>query len=419
MTYLVSATAFAQPQGTNGVIIPGTVIPNQVGPQGTVLPDGTIIPNGAVVPQGTVLPPPTNLQSVPPVASRTTKKVPTPPSNGSVSSNKAASSTSEPRGYTYVRLASGLERINRGLPPESLKELKLLEAQQSQVAKKIDQVTVNVQQGAAQGSGVIITPDGYVLTAAHVAGNKDREAWLYLSNGTRVKARTLGMNRNKDAGLLKIEEGQRSTPWPFATLGRSRNLDIGQWVIAAGHPGGWDAARGSVVRVGRVLKMRFESKNREKRVAHTLWTDCPLIGGDSGGPLFTLKGELVGIHSRIGTEVEDNMHVPIDVFDESWDRMANSEVWGTLPGYTPIIGINGPEKDDVPIIEGIVPSGPAARAGLAVGDIVRTIDGVRITTFSEIIMAVEARMPGDVMTLTIKRGESFLRVQVVVGVKER
>ncbi len=198
----------------------------------------------------------------------------------------------------------------------------MLERQQEKVASEITKVTVNVQQGLAQGSGVIITPDGYVFTAAHVAGKPGKEATITLSDGRKVRARTLGSNRDMDAGLLQIIE-RTGRPWPHASLGSSADLKPGQWVIASGHPGGWIEDRGAVIRVGRVLQ----------KMNSTLVTDCALIGGDSGGPLFDLNGRLIGIHSRIGTETVDNMHVPIDVYRTHWDRMAASQAWGSLPGF--------------------------------------------------------------------------------------
>ena len=317
-------------------------------------------------------------------------------------------------GATYVDLASGLQSVFYGREPSSLQELKALELQQSKVAKAIERVTVNVQQGSAQGSGVIITADGYVLTAAHVAGGKDRVAWVILNDGTQLKARTLGMNRDKDAGLLKIEDS-RFGPWPRATIGRSSDLRVGQWCIASGHPGGWKPDRGAVIRVGRILKI---SKSRSEKDAHTLFTDCALIGGDSGGPLFTLEGKLIGIHSRIGTDVEDNMHVPIDVFNSSWDRMVDGEVWGMLPGYQPIIGVAGTKGDERALISSVEPNGPAHKAGLEPGDLILACDGVAITTFVELREHVEESMPGDVIVLKIQRGDQILQLPVTVGVRE-
>lgn len=315
------------------------------------------------------------------------------------------------RGNTYVALASGLERIFDGSDPASLAELKLLETQQSRVAKQIEAVTVNVQQGAAQGSGVIITENGYVLTAAHVAGGAGREATLIMSDGRRVRARTLGLNKYKDAGLMKIEPGQ-SEKWPYATLAESGSMSVGQWAVAVGHPGGWNRERGSVIRVGRILKIKADAKSG---TPNTIFTDCALIGGDSGGPLFTIKGELIGIHSRIGTKVEENMHVPIDVFDESWNRMVKSEVWGVLPGYAPWLGVRGSSNNDRPVIEAVTRGGPAHKAGLEAGDLIVAFDGTRITTFAELKMGVEARMPGDTVLLNIQRDGESLRIPVVIG----
>ncbi len=316
-------------------------------------------------------------------------------------------------GATYVALAQGLTAVFNGKEPSTLEELRALELQQSKVAKAIESVTVNVQQGSAQGSGVIITPDGYVLTAAHVAGGANRDAIIILSDGSRVQARTLGMNRDKDAGLMKIVE-ERSTPWPHATLGQSQDLKVGQWCIASGHPGGWNLDRGAAIRVGRVLSI---SKGRGESEAHTLFTDCALIGGDSGGPLFTLEGKLIGIHSRIGTDVIDNMHVPIDVFKTSWDRMARREVWGALPGFQPVIGVRGVRgENQSPMIVSVVPDGPADMAGIQAGDLVLAVDGNKIATFDELQTAVTASVPGDVIFLKIQRGEEILNLAVTVDV---
>jgi S1-C subfamily serine protease len=104
-------------------------------------------------------------------------------------------------GQTYVALDQTLDHVYNGWAPQSLEELRALEDQQSKVAAAIQKVTVNVRQGVAQGSGVLIR-DGYVLTAAHVGGKPKREATIVLNDGTELKAEVLGMNRNVDAGLL-------------------------------------------------------------------------------------------------------------------------------------------------------------------------------------------------------------------------
>lgn len=313
-------------------------------------------------------------------------------------------------GATFVALDSRLKQVFRGSAPRSLAELRAMEEQQAKVASVIDQVTVNVQQGSAQGSGVIVSGDGYIFTAAHVAGKPGRQAWVRFSDGNRVEAITLGMDRNNDAGLIKIKN-PRSTPWPHATRGKSESLKEGQWCIAAGHPGGWQAKRGSVIRVGRILSIKGRNP------ANTLFTDCTLIGGDSGGPLFTLEGKLIGIHSRIGTDMEDNMHVPIEIFEAGAEKLKKSIAWGVLPGFKPQIGVVGGPDTSEAIVEKLMPESAAEIAGVEVGDRIQSFDGVAVSSFAELQAAVEQTLPGDTVFIEIARGNETLRFPLVVGIE--
>ncbi len=313
-------------------------------------------------------------------------------------------------GSTFVSFESGLDWIAGGGEPRTVAELQALEKQQSKVASEINKVTVNVQQGSAQGSGVVITPDGFVLTAAHVAGKPGKQATIMLSNGTKVMAKTLGTNRSMDAGLLQIID-KSGRPWPHASLGKSSELRPGQWVIAAGHPGGWMSDRAAVIRVGRILLM----------MPSTMVTDCALIGGDSGGPLFDLNGRLVGIHSRIGTETTDNMHVPIDVYRDSWDRMAASQAWGTLPGFKPVIGVvghQGTHGEGPAEVASVRDKSPADRIGILPGDIILSYDGNEIKTFNDLRRAVQESVPGDRVEIKYDRQGTRLRKNIIVGVEE-
>ena len=318
-----------------------------------------------------------------------------------LASNQSTSSQSA--GGTEIGVPAELKRLlQQGGEPTSIDQLRTLENQNRTIAARAAACTVSVQIGPAQGCGVIITESGYVLTAAHVAMRPGKIAQVTLSNGRTITARTLGMNRNVDAGLMKIDPGQDGgTPWPHASLGDSKNLQQGMWCIAMGHPGGYDPTRGPVARVGRILRTRLGA----------LETDCALIGGDSGGPLFDISGNLIAVHSRIGNDVAENLHVPIDFYGTSWDRMQQGEAYGFLPGFRPVIGVRGPSTTSVEVY----PDSPAEDAGIRSGDSIEQFGEVVIKNFEGLIAAVSNTMPGERVPIWISRDGKSRRVVVEIG----
>jgi serine protease Do len=240
--------------------------------------------------------------------------------------------------------------------PLTVDDLRALETQVQAVVAKVRPATVGVAIGPSQGSGVIVK-GGYVLTAGHVSGQPGREAILSLADGRRVKGKTLGRNGGIDSGLIKItEEGK----WPSAEMGKSAGLKQGQWVVCIGHPGGFRPTRTPVVRLGRVLDAGDL----------LIRTDCTLVGGDSGGPLFDLDGKVVGINSRINAPITVNIHVPVDTYSLTWGSLARSKVWGER-GVSELVQSPGGEvvldkKEKTPSETTPVPSsGTSAKAKLA------------------------------------------------------
>lgn len=198
--------------------------------------------------------------------------------------------------------------------PKNLQELRLLEERVKQVVAKALPCVVGIRVGREQGSGVIVSEDGVVMTAGHVCNRSNQEAEVLLYDGKTVKGKTLGVFRTGDVGLVKITEPGK---WPFVERGRSADLKPGEWCVALGHPLGYRKERPPVVRVGRIVQ-----------VGETLLqTDCPLVAGDSGGPLLDLEGRVIGIHSRIGGAMNMNFHVPVDLFTSNWERLLRSEEW--------------------------------------------------------------------------------------------
>jgi serine protease Do len=302
-----------------------------------------------------------------------------------------------------------LMALVEGRVPDSLAELIAMEEYVQAVAKQVIPATVAVQVDQSHGSGVIINSTGYVLTAAHVAGKANRSAWLRMHDGRRVTGITMGVFRTLDAGLIKItEQPTESGGWPHAEIGFSQELAEGAWCVATGHPGGFQEGRLPIVRTGRVLR------NEEKAIR----TDCKLIGGDSGGPLFDMRGQVIGIHSRIGNEKTVNLHVPISTYrnEDVWSRMVAGESWGQLPGSgPPRIGVQGHKGDTVARIGKVFADTPAERAGIQPGDIITKFADRTVTDFDSLIRLVQEQQPGDRVLVEILRGNRTLRRGLTVG----
>jgi serine protease Do len=290
--------------------------------------------------------------------------------------------------------------------PESLDDLKAIQQQLHKVLAKVIPCTVGVQVGGASGSGVIVSADGYVLTAGHVSGKPDQECLLIFHDGRRVKGKTLGQNKGIDSGLIKItEEGT----WPFCEMGQCGPLGKGTWCVSVGHPGGYIKGRTPVVRLGRILEL-------DKSV---LRTDCTLVGGDSGGPLFDMDGKVIGIHSRIGGRITDNFHVPVDTYRETWDRLAKGESWGGFDlfggGPQPFVGLRFDLDAKECKVTRVSEGSPAEKAGLKVGDIVLKFGNDKPDGPEELLKWIRGKKPGDEVALEVQRDKEVIKLKLVVG----
>jgi len=296
--------------------------------------------------------------------------------------------------------------------PDSVAELRAIERDIRDAVARVLPATVGVQVGASQGSGVIVSRDGLVLTAGHVIGEPGRDCTIILPDGKRVKAKTLGLNRDIVSGLMQTTE---NVELPFAERGRSSELRPGQWVIALGHPGGYRPGRPPVVRVGRVID-RGDSVIR---------TDTTLVGGDSGGPLIDLEGRVVGIHSRIGASTTTNLHVPADTYGDTWDRLLAGEAWGGRFGGAlgrfrgPIIGISGADHERGCLVESVAPDLPASRAGLRPGDIIARINGDAVEGLAGLQQLLSRRRPGEELSLEVLRNGELVRVKLAPVARPR
>jgi serine protease Do len=296
-----------------------------------------------------------------------------------------------------------------------LSDLAKIEGKVEQVSQKVMPATVALlsEKTQSSGSGVINTADGLILTAAHVVQGAD-ELTVVFPDGEQVPGKVLGANYSKDIAMVQI---MGKGPWPFAGMGASKTLAAGDWVVALGHSAGFDAARTPPVRFGRVVS---------KGPGNFLTTDCTLIGGDSGGPLFDLDGKIIGINSSIGVSLTNNNHAGIDGFKEDWDRIRAGEAWGRLSmnpfanPEMPVLGIAFGERRGVRgvPVEGVVPKSPSAAAGVRAGDVIESLDGSTIRDANKLLQVLAKKQPGDTVKLGILRDRKNLEIDVVLARRE-
>lgn len=297
--------------------------------------------------------------------------------------------------------------------PEGIDDLKAIQDQVKAVLKKAMPSTVAIilpdpsGRGVASGSGVIITEDGYVLTAGHISQTPNQKCEIRLQNGKRLAGKTLGWHKRVDAGLIKITD---KGPFPAVEMGNSVNLKPGEWCVTVGHPGGFKPGRAPVVRVGRIL---MNSDN-------LIRTDTPLVGGDSGGPLFDMRGRVIGIHSWITDQISGNMHVPVNIYRNEWDRLAKGEAWGrgmggrerpTSPGY---LGVAFDRTSEDLVLTEVYRGLPAEKAGLKAGDVIRSIDEQKLTKRNDLMLYLLGKKPGEVVDIEVDRDGTVIQFKVTL-----
>jgi serine protease Do len=258
--------------------------------------------------------------------------------------------------------------------PTSIEDLKKFEARTESLVKRVSGAVVAVELRGGTGSGVVISKDGMVLTAAHVCGEPFLDVTIRFPDGTTAKGKTLGTDHDMDAGLVQITD---KGTWPHAEMGEMAQVRPGDWVLALGHPGGYDKTRTTVARLGRILRFRGEA----------IQTDCTLIGGDSGGPLFDMHGRVIGIHSRISNSTTENYHVPIDAYAEGWNQLADGASWGEDEAV-PVtwVGARCADREEGCRVEHIYKGSPAAQANLKIGDIVQSMNGKSVTNYNNFVL---------------------------------
>ncbi|GAB3732741.1 DegQ family serine endoprotease [Luteimonas pelagia] len=271
-------------------------------------------------------------------------------------------------------------------------------------------------RGTSMGSGFIISADGYVLTNHHVVQGAD-EVTVRLSDRRELAAEVVGSDAQSDVALLKVE----ARGLPALRIGRSGAIRPGQWVVAIGSPFGFDhsVTAGIVSAVGRA------NPYANQRYVPFIQTDVAINRGNSGGPLLDTRGQVVGINSQIfsnsGGYMGVSFAIPIDVAMNAVEqlktdgRVSRGQIGVSLqPMDSEMAQALGLPDARGALVNQVMRDGPAARAGLRPGDVIRSFNGTRVDTWSDLPPMVGALPPGTRVTMQVLRDgrERDVRVEL-------
>lgn len=277
-----------------------------------------------------------------------------------------------------------------------------------------DQVYNKEIQGL--GSGTIISPDGYILTNDHVAGN-GVEIIITMTDGTQHEAKIIGTDQTSDITLLKIN----AKDLPYVELGNSDDIMIGEWVIALGNPFGLFAVNDKpTVTVGVISATGMNLGVKENRYyLNMLQTDAAINSGNSGGALVNSVGQLIGMNTLIYTaggssgNVGVGFAIPVNKIKRIINELKkrgniDRNFWTGLRVQTIDEGIKkyyGLKDTRGVIITNIESGSPAAKAGLEESDIIRSVDEFRIHDYNSMANILQEYMTNDLITLKILRNK--------------
>jgi serine protease Do len=265
------------------------------------------------------------------------------------------------------------------------------------------------------GSGVIVSPDGYILTNYHVVGHADKIN-VTLMDKREFTAKVIGKDEKTDLALIKINTNQ---PLPYAALGDSHKVEVGDWVVAIGNPFGFNltVTTGIVSAKGRALGGSYDNY---------IQTDASINPGNSGGPLFNTSGQVIGINSAIYSSTGSNagigFAIPIDLAKSVMEQLKahghvvrgwlGVEVQTMTPDLAKSFGLETPTGALVADVENDT---PAAKAGVKRGDVIVKFDDQVVHDEHELPEMVAQTAIGKTVPLEVVRDGKHLTLQVRVG----
>ncbi|MBA3516654.1 MAG: Do family serine endopeptidase, partial [Rhizobiales bacterium] len=266
------------------------------------------------------------------------------------------------------------------------------------------------------GSGFVIDPSGLIVTNNHVITEAD-EIVANFASGAKLTAKVIGVDDKTDLALLKVES---PSPLKTARFGRSEQLRVGDWVLAIGNPFGF----GGTVTAGIVSALDRDINSGP--YDHYIQTDASINRGNSGGPLFNIGGEVVGINTAImsptggsigiGFAVPSEIAVPVieqlREFGEVRRGWIGVRIQEVTEEFAEGLGMDGAAGA---LIAGLTDEGPAAKAGIAAGDVVVEFNGRPVESMRALPRLVADTPPGEVVAVTVIRNGERVKLSLEVG----
>jgi putative serine protease PepD len=297
-----------------------------------------------------------------------------------------------------------------------------VEAAAEKVLPSVVQLRVQGRTSAGEGSGFVISSDGLIVTNNHVIAGavQGGQITAVFQDGKSAKASIVGRDPNSDVAVVKAEG---VSGLPVVDLGRSDDLRVGQAVVAIGSP----FELSGTVTSGIISSLQRPTRaggdqGDQSTVLDAIQTDAAINPGNSGGPLVDLQGRVVGINSAIYSprsgesagSVGIGFAIPIDQARRTADEISKTgKATQTILGVT----VNDNPQGGARIVD-VTPDGPAAKAGLAQGDVVTQLGERRILTSDALVAAVRAQSPGNTVKLVLSNGSRTIDVTLAGQVVE-
>lgn len=343
--------------------------------------------------------------------------------------------------YSKIEIKSGDYEATKVQSTESAQTVEKVEEKSQTIADIIEETTKSVvgisklksagnsilsnsnESELGLGTGIIVAENGYILSNAHVTGEKYSKCYITLENGQNYEGKVMWSDESLDLSITKIEAKNLS----YATLGNSSKIRVGETVYAIGNPIGFEFRRtvtsGIISAKNRSIKI--EEENNQTYMSDLIQTDATINPGNSGGPLITPNGEIIGINTvKISTAEGIGFAIPINVVKtiiESYKQTGNYE--------QATIGIYAYDKDVIPYLDTnvkfekgiyvaqITAKGAADGSELEEKDIIVSIDDKELNTMNDLREYIYTKKPGDQVTLKIIRKKITKNINITLGKK--